>query len=56
MATSHWLVVFLAMAATFVTGNEKKWAEVQAILGAEIHLKRQNMDGTAWQPTCLYIC
>lgn len=33
------------MAVTFVTGNEKKWAEVQAILGDHIKVVRANIDG-----------
>lgn len=28
-----------------VTGNEKKWEEIQAILGDSIKLKRANLDG-----------
>lgn len=33
--------------AAFVTGNEKKWAEVQAILGERVvRLTRANVDRT----------
>lgn len=34
------------MAVTFVTGNEKKWAEVQEILGDRVKVERANVDGT----------
>lgn len=33
------------MVVTFVTGNEEKWAEVQAILGDHIKVTRANVDG-----------
>jgi inosine/xanthosine triphosphate pyrophosphatase family protein len=32
------------MEAAFVTGNERKWAEVQAILGDGVRLTRANVD------------
>lgn len=32
--------------AAFVTGNEKKWAEVQNILGESVALTRANVDRT----------
>jgi inosine/xanthosine triphosphate pyrophosphatase family protein len=32
------------MTLTFVTGNENKWAEIQAILGGTIALRREKID------------
>jgi inosine/xanthosine triphosphate pyrophosphatase family protein len=28
----------------FVTGNDKKWTEIQAILGDSVDIKRSNID------------
>lgn len=32
---------------TFVTGNEKKWKEIQEIIGTSVALQRSNIDRTS---------